>query len=309
MTMTQAAETIFGSASTSSFGSESARLAALRRAVDALDRLHGLGLECGVFGSALRPGDFFYNSDVDLAAWLPGRAPLPHDLALRARIECHRAMQGLAFDLVLLPSSNAAFEQRIVYAWSRGPEETARASRDEPMHRPLVFGPADVAFIDKDRLAIAKRAAARMVVAAAAEPGTRSELALCASMQTVVRVSEKCAKDVLREFCDSRPAPGTNLPLYPLLAYPCEALGGIALASEASLALYYDCQEMLEPPPPGGCPSWRSRAATLATLFAASMHADFVPAMSAMELMPPRARSEPHVISGPDSMFEALLAN
>ena len=287
MTMTQAAEALFGPLGALPPGSERARLSALERAVGALELLRSLGLECGVFGSALRPGDFFHNSDVDLAAWLPSRSALPHDLALRARIECHRAMDGLAFDLVLLPSSNAAFEERIVVLWCRGPDDAARASRGLTMERPLSFGPADVAFIDRDRLAIAERAAARMA-AAVGEPGPRAELSLCASMQTVVRVAEKCAKDVLREFCGSRPAPGATLPLYPLLAYPCEALGGIALASEASMALYFDCQEMLEPPPGGADSAWRERAATLSALFAASMRSDFAPALRAMSAMPAR---------------------
>lgn len=291
LTMESAALAVFGPAPPTWLGcNEGDRLAALRAAADALESLELLGLRCGVFGSSLRPGDFFHHSDIDIAAWLPGREPIGSDLALRARLECHRALGSWAFDLVLLPCANAAFEERIVHGWSRSRDEVLRASAGAPMLDPIRFGPADVAFIDSDRLDIATRAGARMAKTAAESTGPRAALSLCASMQTIVRVAEKCAKDVLREFASTRPARGVPLPLYPILAYPCERLGGSALASPSSLALYFECCSLLEPPEAAGLAheeAWRSRCALLAQLFCASMRTDFAPALAAMARMEP----------------------
>ena len=269
---------------------------ALACAAQALTEMEELGLRCGVFGSALRPGDFFHNSDVDMAAWLPCFIPLDAETALRARVACHRCMGDFAFDLVCLPAANEAFADRIVRHWCRRSSEVAKAAQGLELSVPLSFGPKDVAFIDRDRLAIAARAASRMAHAhseyskeqhadSADILPDRIVLSLCASMQTVVRVAEKCAKDVLREFARIKPPRDTQRPLYPLLCYPCEALNGARMASEASLELYFECSELLEPPASPNS-SWAKRMAALAMLFSESMSMDFEPALQAMSLLP-----------------------
>lgn len=296
LTLERACHAVFGPALDNAWRPhELERRSALARAAIVLSHLERLGLVCGVFGSALRPGDFFHHSDVDLAAWLPGLPPVGDDLAMAARMECHRAMQGLAFDLVLLPCANEAFGLRILHGWARGLDDVARASRGEPMLDPLSFGPADVAFIDRDRLDIARRAAQRMSAAAAnpdADPA-RLALSLCSSMQTILRIAEKCSKDVLRQFASLRPPRGDARPLYPILAYPCEALGGRLLASQTSVRLYFECRSMAEPPGTGSQsasqPGWALRMALMANLFSASMRSDFDPALDAMDLMAPSA--------------------
>lgn len=293
LSLEQAAETVFSPSpwTSQTCPNESDRRLALSKAAAALDAMESMGLSCGVFGSALRPGDFFHNSDVDMVAWLPNLASIGSDLALSARIECHRSMGAFPFDLVLLPCANEAFGQRIMLDWARGVAEVKRASRGESLSVELAFGPKDVAFIDADRLAIAKRAARRMALAAQdPELGgvERATLSLCASMQTVVRVAEKCAKDILRQFAHIRPARREPRPLYPILAYPCDALGGLTLASEASLSLYFECCSFLEPPAPSllSTPalvrSWASHMALTSTLFASSMSSDFEPALAFM---------------------------
>lgn len=296
LSLEQAAAAVFPAPSSCwACPNESDRLAALSRAAIALGAMEAHGLSCGVFGSALRPGDFFHNSDVDLVAWLPNQEAIGGDLALNARIECHRSMGGLPFDLVLLPCSNETFGQRIRLGWSRQRAEVERASRGAPLLVPLDFGPADIAFIDADRLAIAERAARRMAMAARAADsvaGDRAALSLCSSMQTVVRVAEKCSKDMLRHFARIRPERHDPRPLYPILAYPCDALGGLALASAASLDLYFECRSLLDPPlpaflrAPALVRSWASRMALVSTLFSSSMRADFAPALSLMAATP-----------------------
>jgi hypothetical protein len=295
LTLEQASKAVFPAPAPSAWHhhNETDRIHALVRASTALAHMELLGLECGVFGSALRPGDFFHNSDVDMVAWLPQLEPIGHELALGARIECHRAMGELPFDLVLLPCSNEAFGQRIISKWARRREDVERSSRGEALRCPLNFGPQDVAFIDKDRLDIASRAAQRMASAASECSVTeRSVLSLCASMQTIARVAEKCAKDVLREFAHIQPQRHDPRPLYPLLAFPCQALGGYSMASAASIDLYFECCALLDPPCPTAISdpkklhAWASRMALVATLFCSSMRADFEPALAQMTCMP-----------------------
>jgi hypothetical protein len=263
----------------------------LARAALALSSIEELGLHCGVFGSALRPGDFFHQSDVDLAAWTEELAPIDSGRALAARLACHHAFGAQHFDLVLLPCANEPFARRIVTKWARGRSEVERASRGKPLASPVVFGPEDVAFIDSDRLDIASRAAARMSKNASdmtsMDNPQRTALSLCASLQTIVRVADKCAKDALREFAQIRPSFGDSRPLYPLLAYPSSALGGIRMANEASLALYFECVEMLSPPDAIDR-AWCLRMALAADAFCTAMRTAFMPALAAMGDNPPR---------------------
>lgn len=292
LSLEEAALAVFGTPS-SERGDEAGRLSALASACHAMEAIENLGLRCAVFGSALRPGDFFHHSDVDLAAWMPDLSPVGAGAALAARLACHDALRLCSFDLVLLPCSNVAFGDRILNQWGRERAEVARASRGEPMERPLSFGPSDVAFIDSDRLEIASRAARRMAVTASEDLGPRGTLSLCASMQTIVRVADKCAKDILREFANARPGRGEASPLYPILAYPCQALGGQPLAGDSSLALYFECCSMLEPPEEDSSEAsaaWRDRMALLGGLFAASMTIDFGPALRVMATLGPRER-------------------
>lgn len=273
---------------------EAKRLLSLGHASQALARMENLGLSCGVFGSALRPGDFFYNSDIDLAAWLPGgEDPIPRDLALAARFACHECLLGAPFDLVLLPCANQAFGERILNGWSRGRADVDLASKGLPMSEPIEFGPLDVAFIDHDRLQIALAAAGRVAKAAAefqsASPSERHALSISSSLQSIVRIAEKCAKDALREFAKIKPSIGVARPLYPLLAYPSASLGGVALASEQAVSLYFECRRCSTPP---AAPSaeWAREAALLATLFARQLHDDFQPGLEAMRQLDPRSR-------------------
>lgn len=273
---------------------EDNRRRVLGYAAQALAKLEQLGLCCGVFGSALRPGDFFYSSDVDIAAWLPGASePIPRDLSLSARFACHECLFGSAFDLVLLPCSNEPFGERILNGWTRGRADVELASQGLPMSSPVDFGPMDVAFIDQDRLRIALAAAERVAKAASgAEPESeRSALSICSSIQTIVRVAEKCAKDALRELAKISPPTGVVRPLYPLLAYPSSSLGGVALASEQALALYFECRRHCSPPPNPSA-RWAGEAALLATLFARQLHDDFAPGLEAMRMLDPRASSQ-----------------
>jgi predicted nucleotidyltransferase len=264
---------------------EAARKRALTKTLVALDLIEKMGLSCGVFGSALRAGDYFHQSDVDIAVWNVGLAPIDASRALEARIACHQALGEQPFDLVLLPCTNEAFGQRIVSQWVRSRVEVERECAGLPMMEPVKFGPKDVAFIDADRLDIATRAAERMVRCAESlteDPHwDRIKLSLCASMQTVVRVAEKCAKDVLREFAKIRPPAGDARPLYPLLVYPAQCLGGVRLANEASLAFYFECSEMLTPPE---CvdQAWAYRMALAAQKFSTLMRENFEPVLKAI---------------------------
>lgn len=274
---------------------EGNRLRLLGYAAKALGRMEDLGLSCGVFGSALRPGDFFYNSDIDLAAWLPGQEPISRDLALMARFACHDCLFGSPFDLVLLPCANQAFGERILNGWSRGRSDVELASMGRPMSKPLIFGPQDVAFIDHDRLQIALAAAERVAKAATesgSNPSQRAVLSICSSIQTIVRVAEKCAKDALREFAKIKPPMGTVRPLYPLLAYPSASLGGVALASEQAVALYFECGRRATPPTAPSA-EWARETALLAMLFSRQLHDDFQPGLEAMRQLDSRALASP----------------
>jgi predicted nucleotidyltransferase len=264
---------------------EIARKSALSRAAQAMAMVEQTGLNCGVFGSALRPGDFFHQSDVDLAVWSRDMEPIDSGRALSARLACHHAFGEQRFDLVLLPCANAAFEARIVSKWARGRSDVERAAQGLPLNEPIAFGPEDVAFIDADRLDIASRAAVRMAKTAedpeALEWPQRTALSLCASLQTIVRVAEKCAKDALREFAKIKPPYGDARPLYPLLAYPSTSLGGLRMANEASLAFYFECVDMLSPPESIDR-LWCRRMALSGEVFCQTMRAAFAPALVAM---------------------------
>ena len=300
LTMEKAAQSIFSAESSDFFShcldiNESGRRRALACAAQALQELELLGLSCGVFGSSLRPGDFFHHSDVDMVAWNPDFSPIHPDLALRARFICHHCMGNLPFDLVLLPCANKAFESRILNHWVRGSDDVFKASIGEPLSKPLHFGPQDVAFIDRDRIAIAIRAAERMALTYSAALNSyevsrdnlienRLVLSLSASMQTIVRIAEKCAKDVLREFAHIKPSCANQTPLYPLLAYPCDALGGHTLASFSSLHLYFHCVELLNPPTRPTL-AWVQLMASVAMIFTQSIQKDFEPAFILMNQM------------------------
>ena len=271
---------------------EQARRDALALAAKALRALQDLGLRCGVFGSALRPGDFLAGSDVDVVAWREDLSPLDPAQALAARSACHEAFGGACFDLVLLPCANEAFGQRLLAGWSRGLGAVERASLGLPMGEPLFFGPADVAFIDADRLDIAARAAARMRERARllrpTEPlGDADLLTMVAGAQTVARVAEKCAKDALRELCPAIRHSRAQGPFYPLLAYPCEALGGQSLASEASVALFLACLSRADPREKADA-AWALDTAAICGLFSRAMREALEPALERMARLPAR---------------------
>lgn len=289
LTLEKASSTLFGEFDSSlrNNSNESARQYALFKAIPAMEDIELLGLNCGIFGSSMRPGDFFNNSDVDFAIWNDDLNLIDSEQAMRARMACHFAMGDTPFDLVCLPSANHAFGQRILKSWARGKSEVLRAAQGEALERPIAFGPSDVAFIDADRIAIAQRASGRIAERALGDHWSgnpdRVLLSLCASMQTIVRVAEKCAKDALREFAKINPSRQANKPLYPLLAYPCEALGGLSLASPESVRLYFECCDFLDmKTDPPLIKDRASRMALSAMLFTAALSADFEPALEAM---------------------------
>jgi hypothetical protein len=289
LTLEKVASTLFGAFDSSIHDdvNESARKYALFKAVPAMAEIELLGLKCGIFGSAMRPGDFFNNSDVDFAIWNDDLSLIGSEQVMRARMACHFAMGQTPFDLVCLPSSNHAFTQRILHSWARDKSEALRSAQGDPLDKPILFGPSDVAFIDADRIAIAQRASTRIALHAqgnqwTSNPG-RSILSLCASMQTIVRVAEKCAKDALREFAKIRPSRCDNKPLYPLLAYPCEALGGLTFARPESVSLYFECCDLLDMKTDQPLTQDRvTRMVLTSMLFTAALSCDFEPALHAM---------------------------
>jgi hypothetical protein len=271
---------------------EDARRRALARAASALARLELLGLRCGVFGSALRPGDFLAGSDVDLVAWRDDGLPIDPEISRAARSCCHEALGAESFDLVMLPCANPRFQERLLGGWTRGREAVERASRGEPLGEALFFGPADVAFIDADRLDIASHAAERMGARARALPSqgplTEPEaLSIVAGAQTVARVAEKCAKDILREICPGMRELGAGGPFYPLLAYPCEALGAKSLATELSVALYLACLARGDAPNEPTV-AWARETAAVCELFVRALRESLEPGLAAMALLPSR---------------------
>lgn len=292
LTLEKASSTLFGGLDSNlrNNSNESARQYALLKAAPAMEDIELLGLNCGIFGSSMRPGDFFNNSDVDFAIWNDDLSLIDSEQAMRARMACHFAMGDTPFDLVCLPSANHAFGQRILNSWARGKSEVMRSAKGESLERPIVFGPSDVAFIDADRIAIAQRASGRIAERAHGDHWTanpeRALLSLCASMQTIVRVAEKCAKDALREFAKINPTRHAKKPLYPLLAYPCETLGGLSLASPESVRLYFECCDFLDLNSAHLLTQdLASRMSLSSMLFTASLSTDFEPALEAMRSM------------------------
>ena len=182
---------------------EECRKQALRRSLQVLSSLEERGYVCGVFGSALRPGDFFGTSDVDFSIAKDTRQPFSADERRACRTLIKNILLDQAFDTVFLPIENSpAFSERIADRWNADRSFlTIALSTDTACALRAPFTIDDVAFICSERLEIASN----FLAMALQRPLEKNQpvayfMHARACAESLSRILTKVAKDILRHW-------------------------------------------------------------------------------------------------------------
>ena len=180
---------------------EFSRIKALNMALKFMEAVDYDDFECLLFGSALRRGDFYPDSDLDFAFFNKKLIPVDFDIQRLIKKKAYDEI-SINFDLLFFPlkKEQIDFQNRILNTWGVNFKTIKNHLNENSHHSVNSFYLEDIFFICNDRLNIAESSIKSAIIKITTETDSNFNYIATACMESLYRILKKSAKDILRHW-------------------------------------------------------------------------------------------------------------